>query len=790
MLTKEQLYDLNNRMLDLGAPIERDFSGYNACDFHRMYFYSRLTPDYFTDGIISDISNTLVKYTKTQLPAYREEIIITAEAYREKSGEAVSGKIIVNNCSAYGITASLPKYAPEISSFIKENDECEYVGKNIIRFAWKITGRVSKILLDDGFDVSSILQAFSDMKTGKFENQKEPLTEIQVHGINPEVIKISFPYKKEITDYIKANRDKCRWEKGKKDWLLCIALPFFDEAAAVFAENNFNVDPMNAEVQKLLKKLENEPLKVVFHSEKAKGINIGNVVVEATGPAATLVQAIPSYAKEGRRMTINTADIPVLYEELKKQNKDFDEESFKPYLKIWKNKAVKPKKIPHEPYRPYEFQLKDVSDMLEKKCCILGNEMGCGKTHESVRVGYSLKMKKLIICPASLRLNWKNEVLMADPQADVGIIQSADKKIESHEWLIIGYPSVAKHLTKLKKMGIRCIFADEAHFIKAVDNYGTPTSQRGAAVLELAAYAEYVYAITGTPKTSRNKDLYNILRMIRHPLVVKNGSFYDYGQRYCDAYNNGYGMDYSGNSNDEELNRQIEPYMIRHLKKDVLPNLKKQRQIITVDANTREYKKLLKEAMTEFRNSGNKKTAAFLGMLQKAKQNLAIAKISSTLDLSESITSAGDQIVIVSCFTEVINQIEQKYKDNCCKIVGGMSDTEKQQAVDDFQSGRKQVIAVNVVAGGVGITLTAASKMIINDVPWTTGELVQVEDRICRSGQTKECLIYYILADGIPTEKKLVGTLTAKSKTINTAVDGGRGEEIDFISLILNSKNA
>jgi SNF2 family DNA or RNA helicase len=115
-----------------------------------------------------------------------------------------------------------------------------------------------------------------------------------------------------------------------------------------------------------------------------------------------------------------------------------------------------------------------------------------------------------------------------------------------------------------------------------------------------------------------------------------------------------------------------------------------------------------------------------------------------------------------------------------------MSDKAKNQAIEDFQNKDDvKVIVLNIVAGGVGVTLTAAHNMIINDIPWTTGELEQAEGRIWRSGQKHTSMIYYMVADRCKMDDILQDVITQKSMTINTAIDGGLGDEIDFRKIVV-----
>ena len=442
----------------------------------------------------------------------------------------------------------------------------------------------------------------------------------------------------------------------------------------------------------------------------------------------------------------------------------------------WKHrpKLMDVNKITSLKWKPYDFQIEDAKKLLSLKAGLNGNEVGCGKTFEQVIIGESIKMPKLVICPATLRINWEKEIRMVNPSADVSILYSDKPFKKGKDWTIVGYPSLVKFQKELEDELFQVVMMDEAHYIQAISSSGNPDSQRAKVALRLVATSEFVYPITGTPKTNRNKNLYNILRSIRHPLTQGKKAFFGYIDKFCDVKRNQYGMDFNGNSNDEELNQEIKTIMVRHLKKDVLPNLIKIRQAIPLRVNLREYHHYIEEYEKE---KGNRMIA--LSYLTKAKQSIAIQKIKYTIEFAQQIVDQGEKVVVVTCFSEVVNQLCHEF--NCPKIVGGMSDKDKNQAIEDFQNKDDvKVIVLNIVAGGVGVTLTASHNMIINDIPWTTGELEQAEGRIWRSGQKDVSMIYYMVADGCHMDDLLQDVITKKSMTINTAIDGGLGDEIDF----------
>lgn len=419
------------------------------------------------------------------------------------------------------------------------------------------------------------------------------------------------------------------------------------------------------------------------------------------------------------------------------------------------------------PFMPYDFQIEDATKIIKKKRVLLGHEMGCGKTFISVLVGTSLNMPKLVICPASLRLNWYREITNVCPDADVQIQLNAEAPHFGKDWTIIGYGSVAKFLDDLKKY-FNCIFVDECHACKAVNNWGNPTSKRAKSVLELADAVEYCYPLTGTPLPSHNIDLYNILKMLKCEAFDFNNkwAFLNFANKFCDPKETYFGKDFSGNSNSDQLHALLSNIMVRRLKRDVLPNLKKQRQFIPLDPHfKREYMNIEKRLYEP--EDGD----TYMGLAMTGRKMLSMYKLDAAIELAETLIDAGESVVIVTNFVDSADLLKDHFKDSCCEIRGGMSDQAKQQAIDDFQNKKKTVCVLNMQAGGVGITLTAAHTMIIIDYAWVPSDMVQVEDRICRTGQTEGCMIYYVYCMNSILDSLFIEMISSKSANIDTVVD-------------------
>lgn len=418
------------------------------------------------------------------------------------------------------------------------------------------------------------------------------------------------------------------------------------------------------------------------------------------------------------------------------------------------------------PFEPYQYQIEDAKRLVSKKRALLGHDMGCGKTLISILIGQSLDMPKLVICPESLRLNWLREIKQVKNDADVQILLSNETPHFGEDWTIVGYQTASKFIDNL--MEFECIFVDECHNCKAVNNWGKPSSKRADAVITLANNAEYCYLLSGTPMPSHNKDLFNILKMLKCEAFDFNNkwAFKNYADKYCDPKETYFGMDYSGNSNSDMLHGLLNKLMIRRLKKDVLPHLTKQRQFIPIAP------KFKKEYMDiEKRLYFPEPDDTYMGLAMTGRKLSSQYKVQTAIELAESLINSDESVVIVTNFIETADILKNHFKDKACEIRGGMSDKDKQNAIDDFQSKKKTVCILNMMAGGVGITLTASHTMIMVDYAWLPSDMTQVEDRICRSGQTENCMIYYIYCENSILDNIFIEMISDKSANIDAVVD-------------------
>jgi SWI/SNF-related matrix-associated actin-dependent regulator of chromatin subfamily A-like protein 1 len=170
----------------------------------------------------------------------------------------------------------------------------------------------------------------------------------------------------------------------------------------------------------------------------------------------------------------------------------------------------------------YPHQADGVAFLVSKGRAPLGDDMGLGKTRQAIAAMQIAAADGaiLVVCPASLKLNWRREIRMVDAAARIEVIGASVPSDDNPRWVIVNYDLLGKHVERLRAVAWAGVILDEAHFIK---NHSARTSHclklLGVSSDSRAALAgpDQVYLLTGTPMTNRPRDLYNLLRCVGHP---------------------------------------------------------------------------------------------------------------------------------------------------------------------------------------------------------------------------------------------------------------------------------
>lgn len=283
-------------------------------------------------------------------------------------------------------------------------------------------------------------------------------------------------------------------------------------------------------------------------------------------------------------------------------------------------------------------------------------------------------------------------------------------------------------------------------------------AKRTTASLPIIKKAQYAILLTGTPALSRPIELFKQLEAL-YPTVYRK--VYEYGEQYCKG---GVFGTYQGASNHEELHNLMKAtVMIRRLKKDVLYQLPmKRRQQVFLELAEKDMKRIsclfcelevVKGKITMCKSEEEVKSLKLVqkNLINKIYTDSAEAKIPAVLDYLGTIVEADCKFLIFAHHQPMIEAIHQfllKKKVGCIRIDGTTPASSRQALVNDFQEKDAIKAAVlSIKAGGVGLTLTAASTVIFAELSWTPGDLIQAEDRAHRIGQVSSVNIYYLLAN-------------------------------------------
>ena len=430
----------------------------------------------------------------------------------------------------------------------------------------------------------------------------------------------------------------------------------------------------------------------------------------------------------------------------------------------------------------YAHQVEGIAFLLGRQRAILADDMGLGKTRQSV-----LAMRQaqpggpyLVVCPAAVKTNWAREIEMVLPAAEISIVGPAPAPAPGYTgWVVINYDILAKH--PLAAHAWSGLVFDEAHYLK---NYRSQRHRLSMDLVKAVGDESVIHLLTGTPLTSRPRDLFPLLQLARHAL---GRSFVSFAKRYCDAYKGEYGWVADGASNIEELTVQLHGIMLRRTKAEVLDLPPKIRSWLDVEVASRVARDM-SEAVTELLQTisrrGQAKLAGeteaerrsrqgwIMGQLTTARNRLAIAKVRSTIPFVENALEQGEKVLVFSCFLAPINTLRKHFGKKAVAITGEVPASERQQRADRFQEDDSvQILAAQITAGGVGLNLTAARQVVFNDLDWVPVNHWQAEDRAYRIGQQQAVNVTYMV--GSNTIDEFVKTvLETKSTLIDQLVEG------------------
>jgi SNF2 family DNA or RNA helicase len=460
---------------------------------------------------------------------------------------------------------------------------------------------------------------------------------------------------------------------------------------------------------------------------------------------------------------------------------------------IQEEKTLK-REIDYTPYNerpPMEHQKVAIEKLLANDRFILADDMGVGKTTSATIASLESQSKKiLIVCPASLKINWKREI---ENYTDKKIlIVEGGKWGSTFDYYIINYdiiknyhaigePEIGEEKnTQIIDTKFDLAIVDEAHYIS------NTTAQRTKLINDILSRIPKVWLLTGTPMTSRPINYFNLLKIVNSNVTL---DWSTYVRRYCGGYQfkvNGRKIwNTGGATNLDELRIKTKNIILRRLKTEILDLPDKIISPIFLTLSSLDYDSGLQEFIQIAQENKNKESLTVtINRLMKIRKIISEQKVDYTCEIIDRCLEQGKKVIVFTNFTMTLDMLHERYKKNSVVLDGRMSKDKRQKSVDRFQSEDKVKIFIsNIVAGGVGITLTEAEVVIMNDLSFVPAHHSQAEDRAFRYGQKKNVMVYYPVFEN--TIEMIVYNILQKKKNIIDQVMGDGDFSENFAQSLL-----
>lgn len=420
---------------------------------------------------------------------------------------------------------------------------------------------------------------------------------------------------------------------------------------------------------------------------------------------------------------------------------------------------------------------------------ILADDMGLGKTVQvlTVILSYIQENKEkaknsIIVCPSSLTLNWYNEIQKFTPTIKKLVISGdyleRKRKIETinnYQIVITSYDSLKRDIDLYTQYNFKYIVADEAQYIK---NNNTKNSKAVKLI-----NAETKFALTGTPIENSLSELWSIFDFIMPGYLYKYKKFKEL-----------YEIPIIKNQDEEKMNKlkkQIEPFILRRTKSEVLTELPDKTVTILSNEMKEEQYSIYMSYMAQARDEimyqidmkgFEKSQIKILSLLMRLRQICChpklflseytgeSSKLNQCIEIIQDAVLGEHKILLFSSYTSMFEIIEEqlkKLKINYLKLTGQTKVGERIKLVDEFNTNKNiKVFLISLKAGGTGLNLTGADMVIHYDPWWNLSAENQATDRTYRIGQRKNVQVYKLITKN-SIEEKIYELQQKKAKLID-----------------------
>jgi SNF2 family DNA or RNA helicase len=442
----------------------------------------------------------------------------------------------------------------------------------------------------------------------------------------------------------------------------------------------------------------------------------------------------------------------------------------------------------------FPYQRKGVWFAAKAGRSLIADEMGLGKTIQALAVAELYKKelginKVLIVCPTSLKYQWKTEIEKFTHGSTVNVIEGnllkRKNQYENDEsfYQVVSYHTIANDVNYLNKADVDLVILDEAQRIK---NWKTKVSQQ---IKKLQT--PYAIVLTGTPLENKLEELYSIMQFID---VFRLGPMYSFLNTYQITDEAGKVIGYQ---NLNEIKSLLSDTLIRRTKKEVLSQLPKRMDKNLFVPMTQEqmdihndFQDVVSRLVTKWRRYGflkepdRKRLILSLSQMrmvcdstyildQKTRKDTKIDELMSILD--EFFENSDEKVVVFSQWERMTRLVAAELDAREVRyeyLHGGVESKNRKDLLTNFTNDPESRVFLSTDAGGVGLNLQAASLMINLDIPWNPAVLEQRIARIYRLGQERNVSIINLVSSGT-IEHRMLDVLKFKGAMAEGVLDGG-----------------
>jgi SWI/SNF-related matrix-associated actin-dependent regulator 1 of chromatin subfamily A len=441
----------------------------------------------------------------------------------------------------------------------------------------------------------------------------------------------------------------------------------------------------------------------------------------------------------------------------------------------------------NEIVQPYKYQLVGASFLAGKDQVLLADEMGLGKTAQVVLAADLINAENiLIICPANVRINWSREFpRFSDTARRITVLMTGADKVPAGGTVVCSYDLLNRQriLDGLKRVRWDVLCIDEVHYLKTRTARRTRIIYGWGNAHGLITQARRVWRLTGTPAPNNYSELYP--HLLSAGLIRQ--SYWDFVSEYCVGFESTYGFKITGHKNVPKLKKLLGEIMLRRKKDDELdlPPIRYhqipiegaavdlrsvffeqllagqsedelRREIGSLEERLRASLSLIQDRPGQHENNAADDR---VGMLSSMAPHMAtyrryvgMAKIPVICDIiaDELASDPGLKIVLFGVHQMVIDFARRRLADfGPVTLYGATPQKKRQHNIDRFENFRScRVFIGNIQAAGVGISLTAASEVVIAEPDWVPGNISQAVMRCHRIGQKRPVRVRYFTLAG------------------------------------------